>query len=501
MDAQPKRLLVRGGEVYDHDGDVHKPAVADILIEAGEIVAVGRGLAAPGHCEVIDARGRLVVPGLINAHYHSHDTLCRGMFEELPLEMWLLYTLPLGQHRSKEEVRARTLVGALESLRCGITTVQDMLGLVPLDDDYTDVVIAAYREAGIRVVFSPMVWDVPAIAMVRHKDDLPPDVADMLGTAGRPVREQLDYLEHQFARYPAAGTLHWAIAPFAPQRCTPKMLEGCAELSARHGLAVYTHVYETRGQVLIARELFADHGGSLIDYLDSTGLLGPRLNIVHSVWISPREMERIAAADAGVVLNHLSNMKLKSGIAPVCDLREAGVRLGLGCDNCSGSDVQSVFQAMKMFCLLAAVSEPEPGPSLAHEALRHATLGNARTAGLDGRLGAIRPGYKADLILIDLNDVGYLPYNSAARQLVYTEAGRGVETVIVDGRVVVRNRKVLTIDEDGLRREVADLMRCFRADFESVLERSKRALPHMIEAHRRVWASDIGMNRFIPRTR
>ena len=246
------------------------------------------------------------------------------------------------------------------------------------------MVISAYREAGIRVVFSPMVWDVPPIAMVRHKDSLPADVQEMLGTKARPIREQLDYLEHQFKRHPAGGTLHWAVAPFAPQRCTPKMLQGCAELAHKHDLAVYTHVYETRGQVLIARELFADHDGSLISYLDNIGLLGPRLNIVHSVWISRAEMERMAAADAGIVLNHLSNLKLKSGIAPVCDLRESGVRLGLGCDNCSGSDVQSVFQAMKMFCLFAAVSEPEPGPALAHEVLRHATLGNARTAGLAG---------------------------------------------------------------------------------------------------------------------
>src|SRR5262249_13343767 len=156
------------------------------------------------------------------------------------------------------------------------------------------------------------------------------------------------------------------------------------------------------------------HGGSLIGYLDSVGLLGSRLNIVHSVWISRAEMDRMAAADAGIVLNHLSNMKLKSGIAPVCDLRQSGVRLGPPCDNCSGSAVQSVCLAMKMFCLIAAVSEPEPGPGLAHEVLRHATLGNARTAGLKGRLGAIRPGYKADLVLIDLKDVAYLPYNSAA---------------------------------------------------------------------------------------
>jgi 5-methylthioadenosine/S-adenosylhomocysteine deaminase len=496
-----KRTLIRGGQVYDHDGDVHKPAVADILIEDDKILAIGANLSPESVYEVIDASGRLVVPGFINAHYHSHDVLCRGLFEELPLEVWLLYTLPMGGDRSKDEVRARTLVGALECLRCGITTVQDMLGLSPLTDEQTDVVIAAYREAGIRVVFSPMVWDIPPIAMVRHKDRLPPAVQEMLGNKPRSIREQLNYLEHQFKRYPASGTLHWAIAPFAPQRCTPKMLEGCAELAHKYDLAVYTHVYETRGQALIARELFADHNGSLISYMDNVGLLGPRLNIVHGVWISRREIDRMAAADAGIVLNQLSNFKLKSGIAPIYDMRQAGVRLGLGCDNCSGSDVQSVFQAMKMFCLIAAVSEPEPGPGLAREVLQHATIGNARTAGLAGHLGAIRPGYKADLVLVDLNDVAYLPYNSAARQLVYTESGRGVQTVMVDGRIVVEDRVVKSIDEDALRREVVSLMRHFIADYDAVVKSRKAALPYMLDAHRRMWEPDIGMDRFIARAR
>jgi 5-methylthioadenosine/S-adenosylhomocysteine deaminase len=144
-----RKILVRGGEVYDHDSDVHKPKVLDILMEGGDIVAVGAGLTADD-AEVIDARGKLIIPGLINAHYHSHDTLCRGLFEELPLEMRLLYTLPLGANRSRDEVRARTLVGALESIRCGITCVQDMLGLIPLDDANTDVVVEAYREIGLR---------------------------------------------------------------------------------------------------------------------------------------------------------------------------------------------------------------------------------------------------------------------------------------------------------------------------------------------------------------
>jgi 5-methylthioadenosine/S-adenosylhomocysteine deaminase len=500
--AESGRLLIRGGRVYDHDGDVHDPSVADILIENGTITAIGPDLAqrAGAAAEIIDASSMLVIPGLINAHYHSHDVLCRGMFEELPLEMWLLYTLPMGGGRSKEEVRARTLVGAIESLRAGITTVQDMLGLVPFDDEYADVVIAAYREAGIRVVFSPMVSDIPALGMVRDKDLLPPDIQEMLGNKALPVDLQLDFLAEQIRRHPAGERLHWAVAPFAPQRATPKLLQGCAALAEKHDLGIYTHVYETRGQVLIAREQFAQHGGSFIDYFDHVGLLGPRLNIVHSVWISRAEMDQMAAAGAGIVLNHLSNLKLKSGIAPVVDLRESGVRLGLGCDNCSGSDVQNMFQAMKLFCLIAAVSEPEPGPPLAHEALRHATLGNARTARLEHQLGAIRPGYKADLVLLDLDDIAYLPFNSAARQLVYTETGRGVTHVIVDGQVVIRGRSVTTLDEAALRQEVTDLMRHFSADYRAVIESRKRALPYMLDAHRKVWREPLDRQRFISRT-
>src|SRR5262249_18327873 len=203
--ANGNRLLIRGGEVYDHDGDVHHPAIADILIENGRITAVGANLAVAGAHDVIDASGRLVVPGLINAHYHSHDTLCRGLFEELPLEFWLLYTMPMGANRSKEEVRARTLVGALESLHCGITTVQDMLGLIPLNGDFTGVGLKPSRDLGIRVVFSPMVADRPPLAMVRGQESLPAEVQEMFGTKALPMREHLDYLEHQFKRHPAAG--------------------------------------------------------------------------------------------------------------------------------------------------------------------------------------------------------------------------------------------------------------------------------------------------------
>ncbi len=497
------KILIKGGLVYDHDGDVHKPVAADILIEGDAIVSVGPSLPAQRTqgAEVIDARDHLVIPGLINAHYHSHDTLCRGMFEEMPLEFWLLYTLPMGAFRSKQELRLRTLVGALEAMRCGITTLQDMLGLIPLTEDNVDIVLDAYAEIGERVVFSPMVFDIPAIAMIRHADALPPDSQEMLGTKALGAREQIDFLDRQIKRRPAAGTAHWASAPFAPQRCTPELLEMCADIAERRDLPVYTHVYETRGQAVMARELYASHGGSFIKYLDQCGLLNRRLNIAHSVWLSREEMDLMAAADAGAVLNHNSNLKLKSGIAPILDMREAGMRVGLGCDNCSGSDVQNMFQSMKAYCTLAAVSDPMPGPPLAHEALRNATLGSARSALLDDRLGAIKPGYKADLVLLDMKDTAYLPYNSAARQLVYTETGRAIDTVIIDGRIVIKDRIVKTIDEAALRAEVTDLMKHFVPEYEAMVKARAVALPYLMEAHKRVWATPLKMQRFLARTR
>ncbi|MBK19975.1 MAG: hypothetical protein CMM52_14175 [Rhodospirillaceae bacterium] len=497
-----EKLLIKGGLVYDHDGDVHRPPMADILVAGDQISAIGDALSAEqiAGAEVVDASNHLVVPGLINAHYHSHDTLCRGLFEDLPLEFWLLYTLPMGTFRSKEEIRLRTLVGALESMRCGITTVQDMLGLIPLTEENVDVVLDAYEEIGERVVFSPMVFDIPAVAMLRYKDLLPPEIQEMMGNQAGDPKEQLDMLEAQIKRRPAKGVTHWAVGPFAPQRCSLDLLAGCADLADRHDLGTYIHVYETRGQVVMAREMYGEYGGSFINYLDKAGMLNHRLNIAHSVWISREEMDQMAGADAGAVLCFNSNMKLKSGISPMRDMRDAGMRVGLGCDNCSGSDVQNMFQAIKAYCMLGAVSESEPETPLAQEVLRHGTLGSARTACMDDQIGALKPGYKADMMLLDMNDTAYLPYNSAARQLVYSETGRSIDTVIIDGKIVMKDRVVQTINEDDLRQEVADLMKSFIPEYEDVVKQREVALPYLREAHQRVWDTDIGLRRFIART-
>ncbi len=190
-------LLIAGGRVYDHDGDVHRPAQADVLIADDEIVRVEAGLADRLAGEggdgprVIDARDKLVVPGFVNAHYHSHDVLLTGCFETLPLEVWVLNALPPSYpKRSREEVRARTLLGAAECLRNGITTIQDMLTLFPFDPDHLDVVMAAYREIGIRTVFALQIGDLKGLDRVPFwRETVPEALHDRLSASVEPFAD------------------------------------------------------------------------------------------------------------------------------------------------------------------------------------------------------------------------------------------------------------------------------------------------------------------------
>ncbi len=228
------RYLIRGGRIYDHDGDVHQPATADLLIGAGKIERIAPSI-ADFDGEVIEAAGKLVVPGFVNAHYHSHDALLKGMFEEMPFDIWALHTNAASYgRRSLHELRVRTLIGAAEMLRNGITTVQDFLTVFPADEAVVDTVLSAYAEAGIRVVFAIAARDRAAldIAPLMEKE-LPEAIRKRLVGTSRPAKEELDFVAGQIARLGAnpRPLISWALAPSAPQRCSPELLEGLAALS------------------------------------------------------------------------------------------------------------------------------------------------------------------------------------------------------------------------------------------------------------------------------
>ncbi|MGH6671282.1 MAG: amidohydrolase family protein [Xanthobacteraceae bacterium] len=495
-------LLLQGGRVLTPYTDWHDPARADVAITDDKIAGVADAYRLgkqQENVQVIDAHDFLILPGFINAHYHSHDVLAKGTLEEVPLETWRLYALPPQYPpRSTEEVYARTLLGALECLRSGITTIQDMLTLYPYQDRHMDAAMKAYDEVGIRVVFALQYADRKGIETIPFwKDTFPEDLHPLLSSAAEPERELdlIGHFERTRLKAPPRPRVSWALGPSSPERCSTAIMQRTMEIARRYDIPVYSHIYESRSMALQARLTLPEYSGLLIKRLAKEGVLDPRLNFAHSVWLSPAEIDMLAEHGAGVVLNPQGNLKMKCGIAPIRLLQNAGVRVGLGCDNCSCSDAQNMFIAMKLFTLLAAVSDPIPGPPQAIAAIRAATEGGADGARLGHTLGQIAKGFEADLTLIDTKDPAWSPMNSVARQLVHVEAGRGVRHVIVDGKVVVRDRQLTTLDETTIYDAVKAVMPEFRRDFAAISQRVARLQPYLDRAHRKIMSAELDIER------
>lgn len=510
--------LIAGGRAYLPGADPHDPPVRDILIRDGRIASIDapgeqgavkdglRRRAAAGAARVIEARDLLVLPGFVNAHYHSYDVLQKGLLEDMPFDVWALHSQPayLGP-RSPRELRLRTLIGAVDCLRHGITTVQDMNTLVPMDEPTLDTILAAYAESGLRGVFSAAVRDVAALDIAPFVSaDAPEAVQALVRGAPADARAQLDFVEAQIRRLdPLPPWLRWALSPSGPQRSSRALLEGIAALSERHRLPVTTHVYVTRAQAAKARSLYAAQGGSMLRWLQEVGLLNERLTVAHGVWLDGEEMALLGQARASLAHNPASNLKLKSGVAPMRRVIDAGVNVALGCDNCSCGDCQSMFTAMKLLCLLAAAADPGPTGVDAALAINAATVGGARALGLEGEVGAIAPGMQADLVLLDLRDIAYVPLNSAARQLVFAESERGVHSVMVGGAPVLDAGRITTVDEAALRAEAVTVMPGFRRDYAGQARRAAVATPWLLDANRRVAAQSVrlggdDLDRLIP---
>jgi len=484
-------LVIRGARVLDPLALEPVPAVRDVAIAGDRIVALGERLHGP---KVLDASGMLAIPGLVSAHYHSHDTLLKGCFAPMPLDMWLLHAVPPNYpQRPREEIRARVLIGALEALKSGITTLQDMATVHPFDPAEVDTIAQAYDDIGIRCVFALQAGDVPGSRPFPFWDELIPRELRAGATAtvrrGGSARELIDRLEGERRRHAGRHPrLSWALGPATPEICSEEYLGLLADLSRRENLRVFCHVYESKANTAIARQHYGADSGSLIRHLERVGLLNERFTLAHGVWLQPEEIELVARAGAHVALNPASNLKTRSGVAPIRAYVDAGVKLALGTDNSSCSDAQNMFQAMKLFALFAG----EGG----HRAFAAATMGGAAALGLGEEIGRLEPGRKADITLLSLRDPAFVPLNDAVRQLVYTEPGRSVRHVIVDGRVLLENGRATTVDEDALYAEVERLMPALRRELEAIRRRNERLLPYVEQAHARTAALELGLDRY-----
>ncbi|MEA2866025.1 MAG: 5-methylthioadenosine/S-adenosylhomocysteine deaminase [Bradyrhizobium sp.] len=468
-----RSLLITGGRVLDPLGELHRPPVMDILIEDGKISAMGATATLRGQTyETMDASGLLITPGFINAHCHSHDTLLRGLFEQTPLELWGLTAFPFHWSRRRaEEISVRTQLHAVECLRGGMTTIQDMVTLVDFDREHAEALASAYADSGIEALVAPQFSDLGGAAGIPFAADLFSGGTRLkLGSDVDPesVTSRLESLFDEVS----AERLRWELGPVQPQICSDALLKHVAAMAQERQMKIFTHLYETRSEAVLARSLTHD-GGSMVQRLRRVGLLTERLTVAHGVWITPSEIDVLADTGVSLATNPVTNLKLMNGIAPVNRYRSRGVNIGLGCDNSSASDAQSIFQAMKLFALVWGMQAGADDRSAATEAFSAATIGGAAAIGLAGTVGRVAPGFRANLAFIDLSDPSWRPLNSAVRQLVYGETGRALRHVMVQGKLLVTNGRMASIDENRLCEDAERLRAAMAKELDQKLNPDK----------------------------
>jgi len=451
---QPTRKVIRGGRLLDARRHCADPA--DILIENDSIVKVGQaGMDAPEDAEVISAERRLMHPGLINGHTHGHGNLAKGLGDRWTLELLLVAGSWINGGRTLEDKYLTTYVGALEMLMKGCTACYDLTAEFPLPTvEGLDACAQAYRDAGMRAVVAPMVAEYSFYESIPGLlEMLPPGLqADVErfrpGAADASLANMRRWLRH----FPNGGLVMPAVAPTIPHHCSDAFMSGCADLSREFGVGLHSHVQESKVQVIAGLKRYAK---TQTAHLEELGLLGPDFTVAHGVWLDGDDMTRLADHGCSVSHNPASNMRLGNGLADMRGMLSRGVNVGIGTDGANCSDNLNMYENMRLASMISKVQSPDTENWITtEEVFEAATIGSAKALGLSGRLGQIAPGYAADIVFLDLDHINWMPLNDPTNQIVHTEDGAGVHSVMVAGRMVVEHGKVIGVDMTRLAARV-----------------------------------------------
>jgi 5-methylthioadenosine/S-adenosylhomocysteine deaminase len=407
-------IVITNGIVVTVDGANRILTPGAVAIDGTDIVAVDtvdnvrrqfRGRQA------IDAAGQVVMPGLVNTHTHAPMVLYRGLADDLALDQWLTkYIFPAeAKTVSPEFVRAGTRLAALEMIESGTTTYADMYY-------FEEEIARETKAAGLRGVLGQTVIQFP--------------VAD--------------------AKTPAEGLARAERFVHAIYTNDTATLKAAREMSVRLGVPTLIHVAETQSEAATAKERGA---GTVVSYLDSIGFLGPGVVAAHAVWVNDTDMALLKSRGVGVSHNPVSNMKLASGIAPVKAYLAADVAIGLGTDGAASNNDLDMFGAMRAASFLQKVATSDPTALSATAAVRMATIGGARALGMDKQIGSLEPGKRADIIIVSMNAARQTPMYDPLSHIVYVTNGDDVQTTIVNGKVLMRDRKMLTLDRAAALRD------------------------------------------------
>jgi 5-methylthioadenosine/S-adenosylhomocysteine deaminase len=400
-----------------------------VAVERGRIVAVGKRseiVSQYAAREVIDARGRAVIPGLINGHTHVPMTLFRGIADDLDLQEWLTkYIFPAEAKNVTEDfVRVGAQLGLAEMIRGGTTTYCDMYY-------FEDAIAEETERAGVRGLLGETVIDFP--------------VAD-----NKTWADAMRYTERFVARWKGNALITAAIAPHAPYTVSEAHLREVRAFSDRTGSPVVTHVAETRKEV---EDISRDHGARPVEYLARIGFLSPRTVAAHTVHLTEGEIGLLKQYGVGSVHNPQSNMKLASGVAPVPQMLRAGVAVGLGTDGAASNNDLDMWEEIDTAAKLHKLATFDPKVITAEEALAMATREGARALHMDSEIGSLETGKRADIVVVDLDSLHQTPRYSIYSHLVYATKAADVRTVVIEGRVVMLDRRLLTLNESLIKQK------------------------------------------------
>lgn len=496
---------IRNARILTMDPACPHYARADVVIEHGRIreIAPDASLGIGEPHVVIDGAGHLVMPGLINAHFHSPTNFLKGALDSLPLELFMLYEVPATPDAavSARSAYVRTQIGAAEMLKLGVTSVQDDAFFLPVPSHAEiDAVMSAYRDIGMRATVALDQPNLPEIAKLPFLGDLVPD--QLRARLEAPAPMQIDDLLRHY-RYlidtwheSSQGRLRAAVSCSAPQRVSVDYLHALDALSRTHDLPFYIHMLETRLQRVFGEVCL--NGRSLIRYVDDLALLSERMNVIHAVWIDDDDIALMARAGAQVIHNPISNLRLGSGVMPFRRLTQAGVPIALGSDEIIADDAVNLWSVMKTAALIHTIGDPDPERwPVAGEILRCMFEGGAAAMRQAHQLGRIAPGFQADLIMLDLDTLPFTPLNDIARQLVYADASRAVVLTMVAGHLVMRDGRLLTIDERALREEARTIMAQAAGQRDTLMRDAAEWLPHYRAMYQKSLAIDVRMNRWV----
>ena len=369
-------------------------------------------------------------------------------------------------------------LAAVEMIAKGCTACYDLFAELPAPSaDGLAAVARAYRDVGMRAVVAPLMADrtfwqaIPGLI-----EALPAALrSEVEQIRARPGAVQLEACRAALKSWPAGREqVRLALAPTIPHHCADDFFRACRRLADEEGLCIHTHLAESKAQAVVGLKKY---GKTLAAHLDELGVIGADFTAAHAVWLDDADMRRLAERGASVAHNPTSNLRLGVGVANTRAMLQAGVTVGVGTDGSTCSDGLNMFEAMRLACYVSRIQSPDPETWLtAEQALAMATRGSARALGMDDLIGRLAPGFKADLLFIDLGHINYLPLNEPAPQLVFVENGAALDKVMVGGDMVVDGGRVLTVDLAALRAEVERTAERLRAQGERA-----RALTRTLE--------------------